>query len=107
MVKKTLPRGKVGSAFAEFLTEENIYEEAESHAIKRVLAWQIANEMAAQGISKARMASLMKTSRSQLDRLLDPTHENVLLGTVQRAASAVGKRITFVLEDAAPPSSRI
>lgn len=99
MTKKRSPKGRIGSSFSDFLEEEGRREEAETQAIKRVIAWQIEREMAVQGISKARMAAQMKTSRSQLDRLLDPDNDTILLATMQRAAMAVGKRITFMLED--------
>jgi antitoxin HicB len=107
MAKKIIKKGGIGSSFEDFLKEEDMFESAQAHAIKQVLAWQIAREMQQQGLSKARMAERMKTSRSQLDRLLDPANDNVQLDTMQRAAHAVGKRITFMLEDAAPPTSRV
>ncbi|MBA3440115.1 MAG: XRE family transcriptional regulator [Pyrinomonadaceae bacterium] len=91
----------LGSSFDEFLKEENIYEEATSHAVKRVLAWQIAEAMKEKQISKREMAKRMKTSRSQIDRFLDPENANVLLDTIQRAAAVVGKSVTITLEN--PP----
>jgi len=95
MAKKV--KGRIGSSFEDYLKDEGIYEDATAHAVKRVLAWQIEQEMNAQGITKAKMAQKMKTSRSQLDRLLDPENDKVLLETVQRAASAIGKRLTISL----------
>jgi len=92
----------VGSSFEDFLKEDGTYEEITTQAIKRVLAWQIAEIMKAKGISKLEMARRMHTSRSQLDRFLDPDNDKVLLETVQRAASAIGKRIFISLEDAEP-----
>jgi antitoxin HicB len=92
----------IGSSFEDFLKEDSTYEEITTQAIKRVLAWQIAEIMKAQGISKLEMARRMHTSRSQLDRFLDPDNDKVLLETVQRAASAIGKRIFISLEDAEP-----
>ncbi len=89
----------VGSSFEDFLKEEDIFEEATTRAIKRVLAWQITTEMKTQGISKVEMARRMGTSRSQLDRFLDPDNDKVLLETVQRAATAVGKRVSISLEE--------
>ena len=91
----------IGSSFEDFLNEDGAYEEITTRAIKRVLAWQIAESMKAQGFSKLEMARRMRTSRSQLDRFLDPDNDKVLLETVQRAASAIGKRIFISLEDAA------
>jgi antitoxin HicB len=87
----------IGSSFSDFLKEEGIYEEVTSHAIKRVLAWQIEQAMKSQGITKVEMARRMKTSRAQLDRLLDPTNDKVQLDTVQRAAAAVGRKLHMEL----------
>ena len=87
----------VGSSFDDFLKEEGIHEEATAHAIKRVLAWQIEQAMSEQGISKSEMARRMKTSRAQLDRLLDPENDKVQLDTVQRAAAAVGRTLHLEL----------
>jgi predicted XRE-type DNA-binding protein len=86
-----------GSSFDDWLKEQGIYEEVTTHAIKRVLAWQIEQAMKAQGISKAEMARRMHTSRTQLDRLLDPDNDKVQLDTVQRAAAAVGRTLKFEL----------
>jgi antitoxin HicB len=87
----------IGSFFSDFLKEEGIYEEVTTHAIKRVLAWQIIQAMKEQGISKVEMAKRMKTSRAQLDRLLDPNNDKVQLDTVQRAAVAVGRKLHMEL----------
>jgi antitoxin HicB len=88
---------RIGSSFGDFLKEEGLYEEVTSHAIKRVLAWQIEQAMKRQGITKVEMAKRMKTSRAQLDRLLDPTNDKVQLDTVQRAAAALGRRLHMEL----------
>lgn len=95
----------IGSSFEDFLKEEETYEEITTRAVKRVLAWQISEAMKEKGISKMEMARRMRTSRSQLDRFLDPNNEKVLLETVQRAASAIGKRVSISLEDSAPVAS--
>jgi len=87
----------IGSAFSDFLKEEGIYEEVTTHAIKRVLAWQIVQAMEKEGITKVEMAKRMKTSRAQLDRLLDPNNDKVQLDTVQRAAVAVGRQLHMEL----------
>ncbi|MEO8629014.1 MAG: hypothetical protein ABI612_13060, partial [Betaproteobacteria bacterium] len=89
----------IGSSFDSFLKEEGVYEQTIAQAIKRVLAWQIEIEMKAKDISKREMAKRMHTSRSQLDRFLDPANDKVLLETVQRAAAVVGKRVSIQLED--------
>jgi len=89
----------IGSTLESFLQEENRLEEARATAIKRVLAWQIAQAMQAQQLTKTEMARRMHTSRSQLDRLLDPNNDKVLLQTVQRAAAAIGKQLSVELVD--------
>jgi antitoxin HicB len=86
-----------GSSFDDWLKEQGIYAEATAHAIKRVLAWQIEQAMKAQGITKAEMARRMHTSRTQLDRLLDPDNDKVQLDTVQRAAVAIGRTLRLEL----------
>jgi antitoxin HicB len=90
-----------GSTFDSFLEEEGILEEVRAVAIKRVIAWQLAEAMKAGKISKKAMAERMGTSRSQLDRLLDPNNSNVHLETITRAARAVGKRLRLEMIDAA------
>jgi DNA-binding phage protein len=87
-----------GSSFDSFLEEEGILDEVEAAAIKRVIAWQLAE---AGKISKKTMAERMGTSRSQLDRLLDPENSAVHLQTIARAARAVGKRLHMEMIDAA------
>lgn len=87
----------IGSSFSEFLDEEGIREDVEIHAIKQVLAWQIQQEMTAQGLSKSAMAQRMRTSRTQLERLLDPDNDRVQLDTMQRAAAAVGRSLRLEL----------
>lgn len=97
-------KGKAGSSFESFLKEEGLYEDVNAHAVKAVLAWQIEEAMKKQKLTKVKMASKMKTSRSQLDRLLDPKNNQVSLGVIQRAASAVGMRLNISMERI--PSSR-
>ena len=87
-----------GSSVEDFLREEGLYEAASARAIKEVLAWQIEREMERQGISKAEMARLMRTSRSALDRLLDPENESVTLSTLFRAAAALGSDLGVELK---------
>lgn len=87
----------IGSSFDDFLKEEGIFEEATTHALKRVLIWQITEAMEAKGLTKTAMARRMNTSRAQLDRLLDPNNEKVQIDTVQRAASAVGRTLHIKL----------
>ncbi len=87
----------IGSSFADFLDEEDIHSEVTAYAIRRVLAWQLEQEMAANGLSKTAMARRMATSRSQLDRLLDPHNPHVELATIQRPAEAVGRTLHIEL----------
>lgn len=86
----------VGSSFNDLLKQEGIFEEAEGQAIKEVVAWQLAEAMKERSLSKARMAVLLKTSRSQVDRLLDPGRD-VTLSTLQRAAALVGRKLQVQL----------
>lgn len=83
--------------FDEFLASQGTLEASEEVAIKRVLAWQIAEAMKEQGITKTAMAKRMRTDRRQLDRLLDPSNSSVTLGTLRRAANAVGKTLRVEL----------
>ena len=88
-----------GSSLDSLLQDVGILEEVEAAAIKRVVAWQLAETMKAQHITKRRMAERMGTSRSQLDRLLDPANPNVSLTTIARAAKVVGKRLKIEMID--------
>ncbi len=87
----------IGSTLESFLKEEDIYEDAQAVAIKRVVAWQLKDAMDNQKISKSEMARRMNTSRAYLDRLLDPENDKIQLNTLYKAASAVGKRLRVEL----------
>ena len=87
----------VGSSLDDFLAEEGLLESSQSVAIKRVLSWQLTQFMKKQGLSKAAMAARMNTSRSALDRLLDPDNESVTLNTLQNAARAIGAHLEMKL----------
>jgi len=87
----------IGSNFDDFLKEEKIYEQAQAVAIKRAVAYQIAEEMKKKNLTKTEMASRMKTSRAALERLLDPENTSITLITLERAASALGKKLTVQL----------
>lgn len=89
--------GRVGSQFDDFLKEEGIFEEVQAGALKKVVAHQIASAMKDQKLTKVTMAKRMNTSRSQLNRLLDPKNESVSLDTLARAAAAVGRGIRLEL----------
>ena len=86
----------MGSSIDAFLQEEGIFEEAQAQAIKEVVAWQLAEAMKKKKISKSKMALLLKTSRTQVDRLLDPKND-ITLGSLQRAAAIVGRRVNIEL----------
>lgn len=87
----------IGESFDSFLRDEGIYDEVKAVAIKRTVALQIEHEMAAQNISKSEMARRMKTSATQLGRLLDPNNDRIQLDTLVKAASAVGKDLAVSL----------
>jgi antitoxin HicB len=86
----------LGSSIDDLLKKEGVFEQAQAQAVREVVAWQLAEAMKEKKISKARMAVLLKTSRTQVDRLLDPTHD-VTLSSLQRAAAMVGRRVTIEL----------
>ena len=88
-----------GSTFNSFLEKEGIREEVEAVAIKRVLAWQLEQAMRDQEKTKQALARQLRTSRSQLDRLLDPWNVSVTLDTITRAARALGKRLIIRVVD--------
>ena len=83
----------LGSSFDDFLEQEGLLAEVETTAIKRVIAFQIAELMKEHKLSKTAMARRMQTSRSAIDRLLDPKNESITLQTLERAASVLGKRL--------------
>ena len=87
----------IGSNFDEFLRDEQLLDAVEATAIKRVIAFQIVQEMKRRKLTKMEMASRMKTSRAALERLLDPTNPSVTLSTLERAASALGKKLKVEL----------
>jgi antitoxin HicB len=87
----------IGESFDSFLRDEGIFDEVTATAIKRTLALQIEHEMVAQNISKSEMARRMKTSATQLGRLLDPSNDRIQLDTLVKAASAVGKNLAVNL----------
>jgi hypothetical protein len=86
----------MGSSVDDFLKEEGIFEEAQAQAVKEVVAWQLAEAMKKKKISKKKMATLLKTSRTQVDRLLS-ANDDITLSSLQRAAAMVGRRVTIEL----------
>jgi predicted XRE-type DNA-binding protein len=87
----------IGSSFDDFLAEEAMLEEATAVAIKRVIAWQIAQEMEIQHLTKTALAKKMRTSRAALNRLLDENDTSLTLTTLASAAAALGKKIDLHL----------
>ena len=87
----------LGNSFDDFLEDEGLLEEVTATAVKRYVASEIAEKMAEQNISKSEMARRMQTSRSALDRLLDPDNSSVTLQTLQAAAKALGGRLRVEL----------
>jgi hypothetical protein len=97
MSKKRTNRMKhMGSSIDAVLKEEGIFEEAQAQAVKEVAAWELDEAMKKQKISKNKMATLLKTSRTQVDRLLDPKSD-ITLSSLQPAAAMVGRRVTIEL----------
>ena len=88
----------IGESFDSFLKDQGIRDAFKATAIKRTLALQIKREMVTQNISKSEMARRMKTSATQLGRLLDPANDRVQLDTLVKAASAVGKTLSINLD---------
>ena len=97
MRKKAARSTRKLTTLDEFLKEEGRLEEFEAVAVKEVLAWQIAEAMKAQNLSRKRLAERMRTSRSQISRLLDPKDGNVTIATLQRAAKMVGRTLRLEL----------
>jgi predicted XRE-type DNA-binding protein len=87
----------IGDSFDSFLKEEGIHESVRTTAIKRVLAMQLEEAMKQRKLTKVEMARRMKTSRVQLDRLLDPDNDSVTLATLRRAAAIVGREVRLEL----------
>jgi antitoxin HicB len=90
----------IGSSFDDFLDEENLLVEANEIAIKRVIAWQLQQEIESKHLTKTDVAKAMGTSRAAVDRLLDPNNTSVTLNTLSKAARILGKRIEIDLVEA-------
>lgn len=89
-------KNHMGSSIDNFLKHEGMFEESQAQAIKEVVAWQLDEAMKAQKISKNKMATLLGTSRTQVDRILNPKSD-ITLSSLQRAAAMVGRRVTIEL----------
>lgn len=94
MRKKRNPH--IGSSLDDLLKEEVIFEEVQVQAIKEVVAWQLEEAMKKKQVSKARLAKLLRTSRTQVNRLLDP-ESDITLSSLQRAAALVGRQVRVEL----------
>ncbi|WP_417553253.1 Fis family transcriptional regulator [Marinomonas fungiae] len=92
-----MPNKHIGSSFDEFLEDTGALAETNAVAIKRVIAWEIQQKIELEHISKSTMAKRMNTSRSALDRLLDPNNTSVTLHTLDNAAKALGKTLKIEL----------
>lgn len=92
----------VGSSLDDFLAENGVLQDVEGLAIKRVIAWQLGESMKHANLTKADLAKQMSTSRSALDRLLDPENPSLTLGSLAKVAAALGKRLHVELVDEAP-----
>jgi antitoxin HicB len=95
-----MKKQNIGSDFDDFLAEEGMLEEVTAVAVKRVIAWQIEQEMSAQKLTKTAMAKKMRTSRASLNRLLDENDTSLTLTTLAGAAAALGRRIKLELAPA-------
>jgi hypothetical protein len=87
----------LGSSFDDFLKEENIAEDVENGAVKKLIAYQLQEAIAAENISKTELAARLHTSRAALDRLLDPDNDSVTIQTLKRAAAVLGKKLRVEL----------
>ena len=85
-----------GSSLDDFLKDEGVFEETQALAVKEVVVWQLTEAMQQRSLTKTQLATMLKTSRSQVDRLLDPTRD-VTLSTLQRAAALVGRKVQIEL----------
>lgn len=92
-----MSKKNVGSSFDDFLKDEAILEDATAIAMKRVIAWQIAEEMKARKITKTELAKRMHTSRAALNRLLDEEDTSLTLTTLASAAAALGRKVNIQL----------
>ena len=92
-----MSKKNIGSSFDDFLQEESLLESSTAVALKRVIAWQIDQEMKAQKLTKTELAKRMHTSRAALNRLLDENDASLTLATLASAAAALGKNINLQL----------
>ena len=105
-VRDMKTRKPIGSTFDSFLQDEGVYEETQAVALKRVLAWKIKQAMKKKHIVKSVMARRMRTSRSQLDRLLDPESGSITLSTLARAGRVLGREVRLGVHLRRVPTSK-
>ena len=96
--RKEMNKEYIGSSFDDFLEEENIAVEVKNEAIKRLISYNLLDEMKKQNINKTEMAKKMSTSRAALDRLLNPYNDSVTLATLTKAANVLGKKLVLQLQ---------
>ena len=87
----------IGSDFSDFLKEDGIYEQTSDIAIKRVIAYQLEQEMKNQKVTKTKMAKMMNTSRAVVDRLLNPDYNSLTLNTLEKAVNVLGKKLNIAI----------
>lgn len=92
-----MSKKNIGTSFDDFLQEEALLESSTAVALKRVIAWQIDQEMKAQKLTKTELAKRMHTSRAALNRLLDENDASLTLTTLASAAAALGKKVNLQL----------
>jgi len=97
MADKSVTNRHKGSSIDDFLKEEGVFEEFQARAVKEEIAWQLGQAMKERKLSKRRLAAMMHTSRTQVDRVLDPNDGNVTIETLQRAAAIVGRKVQIEL----------
>lgn len=96
-VGNEMKKKHLGSKFEDFLADEGILEECRAAAIKFKIAHELAKAMNERNISKGEIAQRLKTSRTGVDRLLDPENTSITLNTMAKVAHLLGKRIEFAL----------
>ena len=95
-----MAKKNMASSFDDFLKEETMLEDVTALAMKRVISWQIAQEMKAQQLTKTALAKRMHTSRASVNRLLDENDPSLTLTTLASAAAALGKKVNLQLTSA-------
>ena len=93
----TRKKGRIGTSFEDYLAEQGSLDETRAIAVKRVLVWQLEQAMEERQMSKSAMAREMRTSRSQLDRILDPDNDRIRLDTLAAAANVLGLNLRIDL----------